>query len=83
MNSSKMLGNASLQNGLYVLLGNQPTTLPNTSCSFTSLGQIDNIMLWHFRLGHPNFHYLAKLFPKLFVNKNPSSFKCHICPLAK
>ena len=40
-------------------------------------------MLWHFRLGHPNFHYLAKLFPKLFVNKNPSSFKCHICHLAK
>ena len=40
-------------------------------------------MLWHFRLGHPNFLYLEKLFPALFKNKNPTSFKCDICQLAK
>ena len=40
-------------------------------------------MLWHFRLGHPNFHYLKYLFPSLFKNKNPSFFQCEICELAK
>ena len=40
------------------------------------------IMLWHYRLGHPNFLYLKTLFPKLF-NKNNSSktFQCEICQL--
>ena len=40
-------------------------------------------MLWHFRLRHPNFQYLKHLFPKLFINKDPSSFRCEICELAK
>ena len=40
-------------------------------------------MLWHYRLGHPNFHYLRHLFPKLFINKNPSLFQCEICEFAK
>jgi len=40
-------------------------------------------MLWHFRLGHPSFYYLRHLFPKLFLNKNPASFQCEICELAK
>ena len=40
-------------------------------------------MLWHYRLGHPNFHYLRHLFLKLFINKNPSLFQCEICEFAK
>lgn len=43
----------------------------------------DDIMLWHYRLGHPNFVYLNKLFPSLFKNKNISDFQCEICQLAK
>ena len=42
-----------------------------------------DVMMWHRRLGHPNFHYLKRLFPVLFSNKNPSSFHCDICQLAK
>ncbi|KAJ9675533.1 hypothetical protein PVL29_024456 [Vitis rotundifolia] len=37
----------------------------------------------HYRLGHPSFVYLAKLFPKLFINKNPASYHCEICQFAK
>lgn len=40
-------------------------------------------MLWHYRLGHPNFLYLSKMFPSLFINKNPNSFCCEICQFAK
>ena len=38
-------------------------------------------MLWHFRLGHPNFQYLKHLFPSLFNNKDV--FQCDICQFAK
>ena len=37
----------------------------------------------HYRLGHPSFVYLAKLFPRLFINKNPASYHCEICQFAK
>ena len=40
------------------------------------------IMLLHFRLGHPSFTYMKHLFPHLFSNKN-LSFQCDICELAK
>ena len=40
------------------------------------------IILWHYRLGHPNVMYLKHLFPSLF-NKNSKSFECEICQLSK
>ena len=43
---------------------------------------IDEIWLWHRRLGHASFGYLKKLFPKLFATVDDSSFKCDICELA-
>ncbi|TYI95838.1 hypothetical protein E1A91_D01G026800v1 [Gossypium mustelinum] len=75
-----MIGKASLHNGLYIL----PTSPKiEISKSFTALGKVDTVMLWHFRLGHPSFQYLAKLFPALFINKRPNSFSCKVCSLAK
>ena len=41
------------------------------------------VMLEHYSLGHPNFSYLEKKFPYLFINKNSKSFQCEICQLAK
>ena len=41
------------------------------------------ILLWHYRLGHPNFMYLEKLFPSLFKNKMPKKFQCDICQFSK
>lgn len=40
-------------------------------------------MLWHYILSHPDFVYLEKLFPSLFINKSPKFFNCEICLLAK
>ena len=48
-----------------------------------SLSNKDEVMLWHYRLGHPNFVYLENLFPHLFINKSPSSYYCEICQLSK
>ena len=41
------------------------------------------IMLWHYKLGHPNFLYLKKLFPTLFDNTNAEVFQCKECELSK
>ena len=40
-------------------------------------------MLWHCHLGHPNFFYLKRLFPSLFINKNTYFFQYDICKLSK
>ena len=55
----------------------------HSSIFHSSVNNVDEIMLWHFRLGHPNFVYLGKIFPKLFINKKPNSFHCEICQFAK
>ena len=44
---------------------------------------LDEIRLWHWRLGQPNFPYLKRLFPSLFKNINMSQFNCEVCELAK
>lgn len=40
-------------------------------------------MLWHYRLGHPNFTYVEKLFSHLFITKRSNFYQCEICQLAK
>ena len=40
-------------------------------------------MLWHLRLGHPNFPYLNHVFPFLFCNKKLAHFQCEVSQLAK
>lgn len=40
-------------------------------------------MFWNYRLGHPSFMYLKKLFPSLFKNKDPKFFQCEVCQFSK
>ncbi|KAI0494964.1 hypothetical protein KFK09_025110 [Dendrobium nobile] len=47
------------------------------------VNQDKDIIMWHYRLGHPKFMYIEKLFPHLFINKNLSLFKYETCQLAK
>ena len=53
------------------------------SVSNPSVNKDSEIMLWHYRVGHPNFMYLEKLFPSLFRNRSPKFFNCEICQLVK
>ena len=80
LDSGKVIGSAEMCSGLYLIKDH--TSLDrqtlNANCvssksQFLSkfLSNKDHdIMLWHFRLGHPNFMYLEKLFPSMFINKS-------------
>lgn len=89
LNSGKMIGSAKESGGLYYLdIGSASQLPPKTISScfesfFVLNNNDDNVMLWHLRLGHPSFHYLKHLFPKLFYNKNLSLLKCEACEFAK
>lgn len=87
----RTIGSVRMCSGLYLLENDE---LPkrkthNAVCTETksrsnkSLDFVSNkdsdVKLWHYLLGHPNFLYLQKLFPSLFINKNPKSFQCEVC----
>ena len=52
-----------------------------TVCNSVSTSKTDDVMLWHKRIGHPNFHYLSCMFPSLFPNTS-INMRCEICELA-
>ena len=57
--------------------------LKNHSYVAAAVPSSDNpVILWHYRLGHPNFMYLEKMFPSLF-NKNKKHIQCEIYQLSK
>nr|CAN65095.1 hypothetical protein VITISV_011639 [Vitis vinifera] len=88
LDSGKTIGNAEECSGLYILKEcHDPQEQPqmavgSNSFSVSCQNNDSAIMLWHYRLGHPNVKYLKHLFPSLF-NKNPKSFECEICQLSK
>lgn len=89
MKTGRTIDSARECSGLYLITRNNSPSgqaLQVGSPSFqsslfnVSIPSLNNeVVLWHFRLGHPNFMYLEKLFPLLFKNKSPSSFQCEIC----
>ena len=89
--SGKTIGSDDFHASLYVLDVNTPSIrsvshqcqlIRSLTCDSHS-NKESEIMMWHFRLGHPNFLYLKILFPSLFINKNPSLFHCEVCQLTK
>ena len=59
-------------------------TMANSCCLSSSIISVrDQIMFWHFRLGHPSFSYLKYLFPELFKSVDCFSFQCETCYLSK
>ena len=84
LDSGKKIGNAEECGGLYILRvddSKRNQEVSKTACAATT-PKPDPVMLWHYRLGHPNFMYLEKLFPSLF-NKNSKFFNCEVCQVSK
>ena len=79
--------------GLYLLKDDAPLRrqvqnaicVPSKSQSALNshVNKNSKLMLWHYCLGHPNFMYLEKLLPSLFINKNSKFFSCEICQFSK
>ncbi|KAL4035407.1 hypothetical protein IC575_004092 [Cucumis melo] len=85
MSSGRTIGTARHSRGLYILDN-------DTSCSSLSRVSLlssyfstskQDCMLWHFRLGHPNFTYMQYLFPHLFSKLDVSSLSCDVYIRAK
>ena len=95
LESGKIIGNVEFSAGLYLLkvkdspINPKYRTLSPQCRSISSVQSVSHsnkdsaVMLWHYRLGHPNFFYLKRLFPSLFINKNPHFFQCDIYQLSK
>ena len=82
--SGKTIGNARMINGLYYFKDKtSDNKIAQGLSSISSVSVHDQIMVWHYRLGHPSFSYLKYLFPTLFKGVNPLSFQCESCLLAK
>ncbi|KAL0537023.1 hypothetical protein IC582_025991 [Cucumis melo] len=85
LNSGRTIGSARHSRGLYILnddtFGSSISTTSLLS-SYFSTSEHD-FMLWHFRLGHPNFTYMKYLFPYLFLKIDVSSLSCDVCIRAK
>ncbi|KAF7810716.1 Retrovirus-related Pol polyprotein from transposon RE1 [Senna tora] len=58
LTSGKMIGNVEECNGLYLLGSSIFSNFNEVVLSVTSP---PDILLWHYRLGHPNFQYMQKL----------------------
>ena len=79
-----MIGSAKECEGLYYFEEvNEDNQLRIANCDSASTFKDSEILLWHFRMGHPNFQYMKHLFPSLFLNKNSFDSQCEICELAK
>ena len=80
LESGKIIGNAEFSTDLYLLnVKDSPfnpkcRTLSSQCRSISSVQSVSHsnkdsaVMLWHYCLGHPNFFYLKRLFPSLFIN---------------
>ncbi|KAL0560269.1 hypothetical protein IC582_000669 [Cucumis melo] len=84
-NLGRTIGTARHSKGLYILNDDTSGSSISTTrllSSYFSTSKHD-FMLWHFRLGHPNFTYMKYLFPHLFPKIDVSSLSCDVCIGAK
>lgn len=91
--TKEMIGSANQKDGLYILEVDKSggyeswssaySCNTNTSVSRIGNSKIASILLWHNRLGHPNFMYLKKLKPALFHDVPLNSLTCETCLFGK
>ncbi|KAL0557269.1 hypothetical protein IC582_005795 [Cucumis melo] len=85
LNSGRTIGTVRHSGGLYILNDDTSgSSISTTSLLFSYFSTSKHdFMLWHFRLGHPNFTYMKYLFPHLFPKIDVSSLPCDVCIRAK
>lgn len=93
--TKKTIGNANHKNGLFILEHTSSGRFASYSSIYSGMNKqfvprIDNsdsrialILLWHKRLGHPNFVYQKKLKPDLFRGISFDNLKCETCVFGK
>ena len=85
LDSERTIGSAKLCAGLYLLKAKVSENKSSKSSFVASSLDKNNHgaeMLWHSRMGHPNFMYLLKLFPSL-TNKSEKFPDCEVCQFSK
>ncbi|XP_075475765.1 uncharacterized protein LOC142511512 [Primulina tabacum] len=87
LESGRTIGNAKCCAGLYLFTMKPPvessSNAPDHHTSAVQSIRNNEFLLWHYRLGHPNFLYLKKLFPSLVNNKTSHSPYCDVCQFSK
>ena len=79
-----MIGRARMLDGLYYFEEEPSSNKKVQGLSSVSSSPVkETILLWHRRLGHPNFSYLKYLYPNLFKGIDCSTFHCEACIFAK
>ena len=81
LSSGMVFGHAKECEGLYFLDNARVSHQPIRKVCNT-ISKNEDIMLLHKRMGHPNFHYLSRMFPTISPPSN-LDMKCEICELAK
>lgn len=83
--TKKTIGIGKERGGLYYFKGERELH-PKSNHVFQitmETSNIEKLLLWHCRLGHPSFSYLEHLFPQLFCNVSVSILHCEQCIYAK
>ncbi|KAK4253876.1 hypothetical protein QN277_010496 [Acacia crassicarpa] len=63
LSSGMTIGRANEYEGLYFLDNVEVShQQPIRVCNSVSTSRTDDIMLWHKRMGHPNFYYLSRMY---------------------
>ena len=79
------IGLARIQQGLYYLLGTDPTIVLIAGSKATSADASSKnpLMEIHKQMGHPSFHLLKQMYPHEFKNFDVTSIMCESCQLGK
>ena len=84
--TQETIGKEDLRGRLFHLdcmyVGEKPTPTDRHALTLSS-DRLNELWLWHRRLGHPAFSVMKKLMPSLFLGIKESSLHCETCVLAK
>ena len=81
----RMIGHGERKGGLYYLNIHWKIcdSIPQALITTNNTSKVDQIWLWHKRLGRPPFFVLEKMFPTLFGKIKSRDFHCEVCKHAK